>query len=151
MKFEKVKDLINYLSEFNPNAEVLTDMSFSWVKPQFQESSEKDKRTTNILYVYGEYNPYYEENQNYYRIKDFLIHTYFDKYDEFLYCFLDFKDDEGNPAVEYYLKHKNYWDFDRTHEIQKEIIKGLHKFCGEEDMMEELSNISIFISQELYD
>lgn len=71
MKFEKVKDLINYLSEFNPNAEVLTDMSFSWVKPQFQESSEKDKKTTNILYVYGEYNPYYEENQNYYRIKDF--------------------------------------------------------------------------------
>ena len=151
MKFKTVKDLIDYLAEFNPNAEVLTDMSFSWVKPQLQESSEEDKKTTNILYVYGEYNPYYEENQNYYRIKDFLIDAYFNKYDDLVSCYLFFEDDEGNPAVEYYLKHKNYWSFDQSNLVRREILEGTYNFCKENDMIEEFRNISLFLTQEVFD
>lgn len=152
MKFNTVKELITYLEDFNENAEILTDISFSWFKPQFQESNEIiDKKSTKGLYIYGEYNPYYEENKNYYKIKDFIIDNYFDKYPELRYCYLYFKDEEGNPAVEYYLKHVNYWDFEKRKEVQLEILKGLSDFCKDNDMMEEYRILSIFITQEVYD
>lgn len=151
MKFEKVKDLIEYLEQFNPNAEILTDMMFSWVKPQFQESSEEDKRNTNILYVYGEYNPYYEENKNYYVIKDFLIYNYFDEYYDFCSCYLNFIDEEDSPRVEYHLKHKNYWSFEKTEEIELRILEELYIFCLEKDMVDEYENIILFITQELFE
>ena len=151
MKFEKVKDLIEYLGQFNPNAEILTDMMFSWVKPQFQESSEEDKQNTNILYVYGEYNPYYEENKNYYVIKDFLICNYFDEYDDFCSCYLNFIDEEDSLRVEYHLKHKNYWSFEKTDEIELRILEELYIFCLEKDMVDEYENIILFITQELFE
>jgi len=148
MKFKKVKDLISYLEQFNPEAEVVTDMMFSWVKPQFQEPSEEDKKTTNILYVYGEYNPYYEQNKNFYKIKDFIIHNYFDKYDDFCSCYLNFNNEED--CVEYYLKHKNYWDYKKTKDIDIEIRKGLNEFCINNGLMEEFQIVSIFITQEVF-
>ena len=51
MKFDTVKDLIKYLEQFNPEAEVLTDMGFSWVKPVMATAEEdrNSKMTTNIL------------------------------------------------------------------------------------------------------
>lgn len=151
MKFKTVKELINYLEQFNPNAEVLTDMMFSWYKSPTLKENEDSRLSTHILYVYGEYNPYYEQNQNFYRIKDFLIHNYFDKYNDLCSCYLHFTDEEGNPTVEYYLKHKNYWDLDKRNKIHMEIIRGLHEFCLENDMENEFKKVNIFLTQEVFD
>ena len=145
MKFETVNDLIVYLINFNPHARLLTDMSFSWSKSGCSEEYDSGL-TTNILYVYGDYNPYYEDNQNYYRIKDFIIHNYFDEYDDFVSCFLCFEED----SVEYYLKHKNYWGFDKKNSIRRKIMEGIHNFC-EEKQFDDLKPIYVFITQEMFE
>lgn len=145
MKFKTVQDLIDYLGEFNPNARVLTDMGFSWSKPM-GEVKEDTRLTTNILYVYGDYNPYYEDNQNYYRIKDFIIDNYMDKF-QFKSCTLYF-DEEGIAG--YYLKHNHMGDFPTKMEIQQEIFKGIYDFCEENGFTEEFKTISIILNQDIH-
>lgn len=146
MKFKTVRELIIYLSRFNQDAEILTDLSFSWSR--IGERKDMDNRlTTKILYIYGEYNPYYENNRNYYRIKDFIIDNYFDKYPDFESCNIHFEDLEGNPTVEYYLKHKNKWSFEETRAVNKDILEGLYIFCQLNDLMQEFHVLSIFIMQ----
>ena len=148
MRFNTVKELIEYLKEYNPEAEVLTDLSFSYFKPQFQEPNKVvDKKTTHGLYIYGEYNPHYIENRNFYEIKSFLIDKYFNKYEEFYTCITYFQDEEDEHAVEYYLKHLNKWDYKKTKKITYEILSGLHDFCEKNDLMQEFYDLSLFIIQ----
>ena len=130
VKFDTVKDLIKYLEQFNPEAEVLTDMGFSWVKP-FMATAEEDrnsKMTTNILYVYGEYNPYYTKYQDYYRLKDYILNelTYRYDIDEVKLCFPN-----GEPT--YNLFYKGDYSFDERNKINSGILKDIFSICNEND------------------
>ena len=146
MRFTTIKELIEYLKTFNQEAEVLTNISFSWFKPQFQEPNQEiDKKTTSGVYIYGEYDPQFHKNKNFYEIKSFIVNTYFNKYPEFYSCILYFKDEFGEPSVEFYLKHDNEWDFKKTKSIHYEILTGLYEFCKENDLMQEFYDCNTFI------
>lgn len=62
MKFETVSQLIKKLETFNPDAEILTDINFSYWKSKhcIQEDPDlrkaQDKITTPAIYIYGEKN-----------------------------------------------------------------------------------------------
>lgn len=130
VKFDTVKDLIKYLEQFNPEAEVLTDMGFSWVKPVMATAEEdrNSKMTTNILYVYGEYNPYYTKYQDYYRLKDYILNelTYWYDIDDVKLCFPN-----GEPT--YNLFYKRNYSFDERNKINSGILKDIFSICNEND------------------
>ena len=55
MKFEKVADLIKYLQQFNPEAEVLTEMDFSYFKKPLHTNENSIKTSTPGIFIYGSY------------------------------------------------------------------------------------------------
>lgn len=146
MRFTSVKELIEYLEEFNPNASILTDLSFSWFKNQFQLPNPNiDKKTTRSLYIYGEYNPHYEENINFYKIKDFIIDKYFTKYPKFKDCVIYFHDEDNEPTVEYYLKYYGELSYKERKQLSYSILTGLYDYCKENEFLDEFFTMSVFI------
>lgn len=49
----KVKDLINDLREFNPEAEIVSDVSFGWSAPD-GASLHDSKKSTELVCIYSD-------------------------------------------------------------------------------------------------
>lgn len=122
LKFDKVSDLIEYLKQFNPEAKVLTDMSFSWSK--IGSLGQDDKLTTDILYVYGDYTPYYTEEEEYYRLRDYILEELSEKYN-IVDCSIGFED----SIATYYIRFKGFLPFNKRKRIHKSIIGDVMSYC----------------------
>ena len=142
MIFKRVSSLIEYLEKFNPDARVLTDMSFSWSKTGAHED-EDARETTDILYVYGDYHPSHMDEQEYFDLKDYLLYELDEKYN--IYNVSIRFDDDGCDDKEVILTVK-YFDeltFTQRQCNHYNLILDVLEYCRVNDCEELMDKMTI--------
>lgn len=83
---------------------------------------------------------------NYTLIYNFIIDNILDKYDELDSCEIFYEDEEGNPAIEYYIKYSGNLSFEQLNQLDYEILEKINNFCISSKFMDdEFENMNIFL------
>ena len=143
MFFERVKNLIEYLEEFNPDARVLTNMGFSWSKPM-GETNEDTRKTTNILYIYGEYYPQYDKVNDsvYFDLKDYIDYELDTKYN-ILRVKVKLPEDSSDEPVNIIVYHYPELTLRERQKKHYNLIMDVLEYCRVNDCEDLLDKIII--------
>ena len=170
MKFEKVADLIKYLQQFNPEAEVLTEMDFSYFKKPLHTNENSIKTSTPGIFIYGSYkldvglvSTIKDEDNKivsteilkkdlisnaYTNIMKYIEKNIVSKYPTFTRAYMVMNECDGSYDI--YIKHNNDYQelhFTTRHNINRTIYKLIHDYSDSQGYPPEiLQHTSIFIT-----
>ena len=66
---------------------------------------------------------------NYTLIYNFIVDNILKEYDVLDSCELFYEDEDGNPAIEYYIKYVGNLSFDQLKKLDYEILEKIDNFC----------------------